>query len=179
MAKLTKRQWARLKSRLDAGEKASTLAREYGITRQSISGKFSEQKKVVLDVANQIVASQNDIEAALQKLPPDLQVKAWDLASDLMAISKHISIGSKYGAMTFHKLAGIANLKAQELDDNDPDHEQVALIAALTKVGNEAAAPALNLLNANKDQIKMQPIAQQNNGVSLSALEALKIKRAK
>ena len=72
-----------------------------------------------------------------------------------MSISTHLASGAKYGAMTFHRLAGIANQHAQTLDDSAPDMAALATIGALTKIGNENAAPGLNLLNANKDAVKV------------------------
>lgn len=163
MAKLTKRQWNKIKERLDNGEKATSLASEYGISRQAITNKFSLQKKAVLTAANQIVASNEDMQKSLQKLAPDLQLKAWDLAGELMAISKHLSSGAKYGAMTFHKISGIANIKAQNLDEENPSTEDLQIVAALIKVGNDAAAPSLNLLNANKATIEKMATNEDNS----------------
>lgn len=151
--KITEKQWIRIKERLDAGEKAAALAREYGVTRAAITNKFSVRKKAVNELANQIVSHHKSLQNSLQQFTPDIQIEAWDVASDLITISKHVGAGSRFGAMTFHRLAGIANLHAQKLDDENPNPEHVLRIAQLTKVGNDAAAPALNLLAANKDRI--------------------------
>ena len=151
--KLTEKQWEKIKKRLDAGEKAAALAREFGVTRSAIGQRFAGRKKAVNELANQIVSHHQSLQNTLQQFTPDIQIEAWDMASDLLTISKHVGGGSKYGAMTFHRLAGIANLHAQKMDDENPDPEQLMRIAQLTKVGNDAAAPALNLLAANKDRI--------------------------
>jgi hypothetical protein len=67
-------QWDKLKSRLDKGEKAADLAREYGVTRQVIGNRFSGQIKAVKEVANQIVESELSLQKNLQKLTPTLQL---------------------------------------------------------------------------------------------------------
>jgi len=150
VAKLTQKQWDKIKSRLDAGDKAIDLAKEYGITRGAISNKFAKHQKIVREVANQIVS----VEKTIQGLPIAIQIDAFHLANELMAISTHVSQGARYGAMTFHRLAGVANMHAQRLNDDAPDEESLLMIAKLTKTGNEAASPALNLLAANKAAIE-------------------------
>jgi hypothetical protein len=150
MAKLNQRQWDKIEKRLLAGEKITVIARDNGISHQAIRKRLGSLVTEIKQVANQIV----ETETALRKLPDVAQVTARNLADDLMAISMHAASGSKYGAMTFHRLTGIANQHAQTLDDNDPSPETLTLIGALTKVGNDAVAPALNLLAANKDRIK-------------------------
>jgi hypothetical protein len=64
-------------------------AREYGISRQAISKKFSLQSNAVKDVANQIVESETKIRESLQKLTPSLQFEACNLARKSQ--SKHRS----------------------------------------------------------------------------------------
>jgi hypothetical protein len=141
MAKLSQRQWDKIQARLLAGEKITAIARDYGISHQAIRKKFGSLVTDIKSVANQIV----ETETALRKLPEVAQVTARNLADDLMAISMHVASGAKYG---------VANQHAQLLDDVNPDPKAVLNIARLTKTGNEAVAPALNLLNANKDRIK-------------------------
>lgn len=152
MAKLTSKQWDKIQQRLLAGEKITAIARDYKISHQAIRKKFGSLVTEIKSVANQLV----EAETALKKLPEVAQVTARNLADDLMAISMHTASGAKYGAMTFHRLSGIANQKAQMLDDADPDEDELLRIARLTKVGNDAVAPALNLLAANKDRINKQ-----------------------
>lgn len=171
--KLTEKQWNKIKERLDAGEKAAALAREYGVTRAAITNKFSVRKKAVNELANQIVSHHKSLQNSLQQFTPDIQIEAWDVASDLITISKHVGAGSKFGAMTFHRLAGIANLHAQRLDDDNPDPEQLMRIAQLTKVGNEAAAPALNLLAANKDRIKQADDQREAEAALIHEIELI------
>lgn len=152
-SKLTEKQWVEIEKRLVDGEKPASLAKEYGINRSSITRKFSQQLRNVKDVANQIVSA----EIALRSLPVAQQLTAISLADDLRAISTHLAGAAKHGAMTAHRLSGIANFKVQEIDDAAPlgedSLESLKGIAALTKVANMSAEIGLNLLRANKETV--------------------------
>lgn len=148
--KLSKKEWDEIEYRLLSGETPHAIAKDYPVTRQAIKKRFGSQVTEIKNVANQLA----EAEMAVKRLPMVAQVTARNLADDLMAISMHVASGAKYGAMTFHRLAGIANQHAQNLDDNDPDPESVMSIARLTKTGNEAVMPALNLLSANRSTIE-------------------------
>lgn len=152
-SKLTDSQWEDIEKRLLSGEKPASLAKEYGINRSAITRKFSQQLRNVKDVANQLVSA----EVALRALPVAQQLTALSLADDLRAISTHLAGAAKHGAMTAHRLSGIANFKAQEIDDAAPlgDESMEALkgIAALSKVANLSAEIGLNLLRANKETV--------------------------
>ena len=147
MANLTVRQWKRIKERLDKGDKTSEVAKSYKINPSAIYGKFSDKRKALDAVVNQIVTSNEEISKSLSKLPAEDQLKAWDLASELMFISKQLAGGAKYGAMTFNKLSGAAYYKSERLDKDNVDLKELAEIGALTKVANEASTAAFNLLN--------------------------------
>jgi hypothetical protein len=144
--KLTSKQWSKIKERLDAGESANSIAKDFKIHRSQITRRFSQHNKVVKELANQIVSVEQNLRAATKAQ----QIDALDLAGTLLSISNHVGHGARYGAMTFHRLAGIANQQAQLLDDDNPDAEDLLNIARLTDVGNKAAIPAFNLLAANK-----------------------------
>lgn len=153
MAKLTEKQWAEIQKRLLGGETSFAISKDYPVSRQAIDKKLGCATKSIKAVANQIV----DVQKNLKKLPEVAQVAACNLADDLMAISMHLGSGAKYGSMTFHRLAGIANQHAQKLDDADPDPDTMMKIAQLTEIGNKSAMPALNMLAANKDRIGQGP----------------------
>lgn len=152
-SKLTDAQWEKIGKRLLAGESASSLAREYGVSKAAISQRFSERSKTIKDVANQIVAT----ESALSKLNVSEQLAARSLADDLKAISEHLAGAARYGAATAHRLSGIAHSKVNEIDDTAPlgddSLESLKGIAALTRIANAASEIPLNLLKANKDII--------------------------
>lgn len=152
-SKLTDAQWEQIGKRLLAGESPSALAREFGVSKSTISGRFSERVQNVKDAANQIVAAEN----ALSKLNISEQIAARSLADDLKAISQHLAGAARFGAATAHRLSGIAHNKASEIDDGAPMSEEsrnaLGNIAVLTKMANEASEIGLNLLKANKDTI--------------------------
>jgi hypothetical protein len=147
---LTEKQWAEIGKRLLSGkESARSLAREFGTSEASLRRKFPAQRKDVKAVANQIVAA----EVALRNLPIASQIDALTLADELKAISTHLAGAGKYGAMTAHRLSGIAHGQVERIDDADPlrSANELACIALLTKVANGAAEIGIGLLKANKD----------------------------
>ena len=93
---------------------------------------------------------------ALRSLPVAQQLAAINLADELKAISTHMAGAAKYGAMTAHRLSGIANAQVDLIDDAEPlkSIETLKGIAALTKTANEASDIALNLLSANKKHVE-------------------------
>lgn len=152
-SKLRDSQWDQIGKRLLQGEKAAELAREFGISKASISTRFSERLGTVREVAHQIVETDKRVAA----LPIADQIAARSLADELRAISSHLAGAAKYGAATAHRLAGIANAKSAEIDDAEPLNEAsrnaIKDIAVLTHTANQASEIALNLLKANKDSI--------------------------
>jgi methyl-accepting chemotaxis protein len=166
MANLTDRQWKRIKERLDRGDKPAGIAKHYNISASTIYIKFSDKRKELDAVVNQIVTSNEEISKSLSKFPAEMQLKAWDMASELMFISKQIASGAKYGAMTFNKLSGAAYYKSERLDQDNIDLKELAEIGALTRVANDASTPAFSLLN--KVAKNTEPVA--------AAVPALNIK---
>ena len=154
MARLKQKQWDEIQRRMLAGEKNRPLAREFGITEAAIRKRFGALAKNSKEVANQLL----EAEIALASLPVRTQIATLDLLSELRAVSTHLASAAKYGAMTAHRLSGIANQHASNIDDVDPDGAKLATVARLTAVANESAKTGLNLLAANKDkQIADQP----------------------
>ena len=152
-SKLTDAQWEQIGKRLLSGESAADLAREFKVSPASVSVRFSKAVGNVKIVANQIVATEN----ALALLNVSEQIAARSLADELKSISAHLAGAAKYGAMTAHRLHGIAQSKAQEIDDAAPmdDLSRTALadVAALTKTANGAAEIGVNLIRANKEHV--------------------------
>jgi AraC-like DNA-binding protein len=153
-SKLTEKQWEQIGKRLLEGEKASDLAREFKVSRATLSQRFSKSVGNVKTVANQIL----ETEHALKSLTLSEQVSAISLADQLRSISGHLAGAANYSAATSHRLAGIANLKVQEIDDAKPldDESRTSLkdVAVLQRMANDASAIPLNLLAANKDTVK-------------------------
>ena len=150
-SKLTDAQWRDIEIRIVSGESMYSVAKEYGITyngiKKRIGSSVVQSKEQIKSVANMIVSSQT----ALSELPISSQVIAINLAERLKSISEHLAGAAQYGAMTAHRLSGIANAKVQMIDDVDPSQEDVTMIHALTRVANDASRMGLDLLQNNKD----------------------------
>lgn len=153
-SKLTEAQWAELFRRVAEGESRRALSREFGISEASIREKEAKIGKTadVQNVARMIV----ETERALQSLPVSAQVSAQNLAAKLRSISDSLASAAELGARTAHRLHSLANSEVAKVDDAEPLASMEALrnVGALTKLGNESAAIALNLLAANKDTVK-------------------------
>lgn len=148
-SKLSPEQWAEVMRRHAAGEGVRALAREFGVDESTVRAKVSPQTPRVREVAHQLAEAQN----ALAALPVAQQYTAVSLAEKLRNISVSLANAAELGAATAHRMAALANGAAQAVDDADPTSEQVGKVAALTKVANDAASPALALLAANKESV--------------------------
>lgn len=152
-SKLTDKQWEAIGKRLLDGESNAALAREFKISPAAISIRFSKRTEQVKTVANQIV----ETDRALSLLNVSEQIAACSLADQLKAISTHLAGAGKFGAMTAHRLSGIAQSKSLEIDDSAPltdtSRDSLRDIAVLTKMANEASDIGVNLLKANKEAI--------------------------
>lgn len=151
-SKLTDRQWEAIGKRLLAGEKASALAKEFGVSPATLSQRFSKSTEKVKTVANQIVAT----EQALEDLTVSEQVTAISMARKLRATMEHLVGAAEYGASTSHKLLGLANMQAIKIDEVDPlkSIEVLKGIGALTKLANDSAVIPTAFLSANKEAVK-------------------------
>lgn len=151
---LNEKQWAEIERRSIAGESGRKLAAEFGITEGAIRKRLGAQVKEIKVVANQLVAAKT----ALKSLPISAQISAQTLADELMEISMHMASTAKYNAATAHRMAGIANAKAAEIDDGAPltDESRAALrdVGALVAMANNASVIPMGLINANKDSLK-------------------------
>lgn len=154
-SKLSEKQWEEVKKRLLSGEKAADLAREFGVSKTVVSQRFSERIQTVRELANKIV----EVDFAFKKLPAADQIETLSLVDELKAISSHLASAAKFGSATAHRLSGIAHAKVQEIDDAAPldaaSLETLKGIAVLTRMANDASQIGVNLLSANKDQVKL------------------------
>jgi len=160
-SKLSEKQWGEVKKRLLSGDKAADLAREFGVSKTVISQRFSERIQTVKELANKIV----EVDFAFKKLPAADQIETLSLVDELKAISSHLASAAKFGSATAHRLSGIAHAKVQEIDDAAPldaaSLETLKGIAVLTRMANDASTIGVNLLNANKEQVKLVNQPQQ------------------
>lgn len=79
-----------------------------------------------------------------------------DLAEKLRSISGSLASAAELGAKTAHRLQALANSEVAKVDDAQPLESVDALkgVSALTKLANDSASIALNLLNANKETVQ-------------------------
>ena len=150
-SKLTPDQWKEVERRVIAGEPIRAVAREFGINEAAIRQRVSTQTPRVKMVAEKLAEAQT----ALAELPVHQQYIAVSLAEKLRNISDNLAAAAQYGAQTAHRLSALANSEVAKVDDAEPlaSVENLKGVAALTKLANESATIALNLLSANKDRI--------------------------
>ena len=74
----------------------------------------------------------------------------------LRSISTSLASAAELGAKTSHRLHALANGEVAKVDDADPMKkiDNLRNVGVLTKLANESAHVALNLLAANKDRVK-------------------------
>lgn len=153
-SKLSPEQWADIERRLSAGEAASALAREFGISNTQISLRVSKVSKKVQETAHKLAEAQT----ALAELPVPQQYAAVSLAEKLRAISTSLANAAELGAKTAHRLHALANSEVGKVDDTDPlcskSIEALKGVGVLTKLANESSSIALNLLNANRETVR-------------------------
>lgn len=155
---LTPDQQKAVQLRLAAGEKASALAAEYGVGRSTIL-RLSDLSGKVRQVAETLAHAQS----ALAELPPAQQHQAVTLAEKLRAISDSMAAAAVSGADTAKTLHGIANTKARAAAEaiaagkHDAATDELRAVAALTKMGNEAAVVPLGLMAGGKSGALQEP----------------------
>ena len=154
-SKLTEKQWSEIQHRLMNGETPGMLAKAFKVGRTTITDRFPAGCRELKELANQIVTT----DAQFKALPIASQVSVMSLVDDLKAISMHLAGAAKYGAATAHRLSGIANAQVEKIDDAEPlsgkSLETLKGISALTKLANDSSVIPINLLNANKESIKI------------------------
>ena len=151
-SKLIDAQWQEIERRMLEGEPVRALAREFQVSEAAIRARKSTHVEQIKTVANQIVAT----ERAIQALPIPAQITAHNLAAKLRAISDNLASAAHYGAATAHRLQALANAEVAKVDDAEPlgSIDSLKSVGVLTKLANDSANIALNLLAANKDTVQ-------------------------
>lgn len=155
-SKLTPEQWADIDRRMNAGEKAADLAREYGVNSSQITRRVTQVSQKLQNAAQTVAIAQTVMSDVLAEFPAAEQYKVLSMADKLRSISNNLASAAELGAKTAHRLHALANSEVAKVDDADPLQSMEALkgVAALAKLGNESAAIALNLLAANKETVQ-------------------------
>lgn len=153
-SKLSPEQWSDIERRMAAGESPTKLAKEYGVHQTQITRRVSQVSQVVRNVAKQVAEAQN----ALAELPPAQQYNALSLAEKFRGITMSLASGAELGAKSYHRLNAIANGELQKVDDSNVLSEEsiasLKTVSVLTKVANDCATGAFNLMAASKDTVK-------------------------
>lgn len=154
-SKISDEQLAKIWERHLAGETLSALAKEYGMSKSSLSARLEGKKEGLKGLAQELV----DVETKISALPVPQQKAVRNFADDLKDISYHLAGSAKYGAMNSHRLNQIANLQLDKIDETDPmkTPQHVQAVAALTDVANEASKTPINLIKAVKDNSAVTP----------------------
>lgn len=149
---LTAAKWDELLRRLTAGEKASDLAREYGVSKSAVSKRVAKPAEHVKAVVNQVLAA----ESALKALPVSQRNMAVDLIDELRQLSMSTALVARLGMQTAHRLASIANEEVQKVGDADPLKSAVSMktVEWLGEIVRTHASVGLNLLAANKEAFR-------------------------
>lgn len=147
---LSPAQQEQVRRRLAAGETVMALAAEFKVGRATIQ-RLSEFSGTVRKVAEQMAAAQT----ALEALPVPQQHVALSLAERLRNVSDNLAAAAMHGAATAHRLNALANSEVAKIDDAEPLGSLEALrgVGVLSKLANESASVALNLLAANRDRM--------------------------
>lgn len=157
-SKLTPAQWATIERRLLEDEPRRAIARDYDISERSIREHFEGKVEDVKSVAQKIVAAEvakDEASRALQELPPLARKSANNLAEKLRSISDSLASAGQLGAATAHRLNALANSEVTKIDDANPlgSGESLKGVMVLTRLANDSASIALNLLAANKETV--------------------------
>ena len=144
---LTPHQQEDVRRRLAAGEGVRALAREFKVGPATIQ-RLAGHTERIRNVAEQLAAAQN----ALAALPPAHQYTAMSLAEKLRTVSDSMADVAVLGADTSRHLHELANTKAKAVNAENLETagETLRAVAALTKMGNEAAAVPLGLISSTK-----------------------------
>lgn len=151
-SKLTPDQWAEIQRRASEGEGARALAKEFGVDEAAIRRRVSPQTPRIKEVAAKLAEAQT----ALAELPVRQQYTAISLAEKLRNISTSLAAAAELGAATSHRLNALANTEVAKVDDAKPleSLDSLRSVGVLTKLANDSASIALNLLAANKEAVQ-------------------------
>lgn len=153
-SKLNEKQWADVQRRMLDGEPIRALAREFGVSEGSLRAQKSKRVETIKEVANQVVAT----ECAIKSLDFDAQCAVNDYASKLRSMASNLLSAAHSGSVTSARLAAIAEKESQKINPDEPmeSAEQLQAIAALNRLGNDAAQIGLQVLKANQAAVEVK-----------------------
>jgi hypothetical protein len=157
-SKLTEAQWSTIHARIMAGESIRAIGKEFKISAPAIIKRFGKVDTISLqsERVNQVANKLADAQRALEALPPVQRPVALSLADKLKSISDSLASAAELGAKTAHRLQALSNSEVAKVDDADPmaSLDSLRNVGVLTKLANDSAAIALNLVAANKEAVQ-------------------------
>lgn len=148
VSKLTELQWRKVEKRYLAGESASKLATEFGVTEAAIRKKYGSRQKEIKTIANQLY----QVEKVINDLDEDTKIRVRTLADRLMSVSTHMADAAISSAKLTNKMARIAYLEAQKINEADPmdNPELLHGVNNCIQMANNASVIAISMMDKNK-----------------------------
>jgi predicted DNA-binding protein YlxM (UPF0122 family) len=148
---ISDKQWQTIESRVLSGESIRSVAKDYHVSEGTIRSRINTQTKPIKNIANQLASA----ELALESMPINTQVKIRTLADELKDISHHLASTARLGVMTANRLATIANVTAEKINEDNPieSEEAIKVVKVLGGMVNEHTHAAISLMNSNKEQV--------------------------
>lgn len=148
-SKLSEKQWHDVEAMVLAGKPLRSIAKQFGISESSIRGRLSAQIAETKAVANQIV----DTKQRLSALPISAQIRAQQLADEMLAVSAYLASAAQHGAKVSRESMELAAKQFESVNHDDPMESADILqgIAALTRIANESSTIGRDLLKTFKD----------------------------
>ena len=170
---LTQKQVNEIRRRLAAGESTTALAREYGVSKATISGHCSQKVERIKNIASQMVTTEKNFDG----LPISEQAAVINLVDQMKATSNNLAAAARAGSATSAHLAGIAHGKAVQLDPEAVDMNDLREISALTQTANQAATigTALIAFPKNSRLDEAPPQAPKKRDLSMLTMAELKV----
>ena len=167
---LSDSQWTEIHKRLLSGEGVRALAKEFGVSPSRISERKTERVDVIKSVANQMVSA----ECSVKALPVPDQIMVFDYASKLRSMASNILDAAHSGSITSARLAAIAEKESQKINPDEPmeSAEQLQAIAALNRLGNDAAQIGLQVLKANQSAVEVK---EEKKPLEIRIIDATRI----
>ena len=147
-SKLDDRSRSEIGRRLALGEKASGLAKEFGLSRSRFSELFSEHGPKIRDVAERLAS----VEVEVASLPISEQVSVRTLADQLKDLGQSLLKTATLNSQTAEIMAGRARKAASALPD-DPTLEDLRLPGAFIEVANKASNLTISLVSKNQETV--------------------------
>ena len=128
------------------------------MTESTIRSKFGgairaviAQSAQVREIAHQVA----EVQDAVEKLPPFQRDVVFDLAASLRNVSRSLTKAAELGADTSMRLQEMASTQIRKVNQDDPTKsiEELKSVGIMTRLANDSASIALNLLAANKDRM--------------------------